>query len=162
MRCYVNDWGRNEGRREKREKKKTYVIFLCVLWNLNQFCKPLSLLRNPMINIQILIYFKMFSLLWKKFITKRFYTWVRIKIELYTHTALDRVMIFMKKHHYQIPSWRERIYLTDTLILSTIIEESQDQNSNMAGSWRKELVEWPWKNTAHLIAPDACLFTLHF
>lgn len=150
---------KEEGR---KERKKTYVISFCVLWNLNQFCKPLSLLQNPMINIQILIYFKMFSLLWRKFITKRYYTWVRIKIELYTHTALDRVMIFMRKHHYQIPSWRERVYLTYTLILSTIIEENQDRNSNMAGSWRKELVEWPWKDTAYLIAPDACLFTLHF
>lgn len=84
-------------------------------------------------------------------------------IELYTHTALDRVMIFfMRKHHYQIPSWGERINLTYTLILLTIIEESQDQNSNMAGSWRKELVEWPWKYPANLIAPDVCLFSLHF
>ena len=84
-------------------------------------------------------------------------------IELYTHTALDRVIIFfMRKHHYQIPGWGERVYVTYTLILSTIIEENQDQNSNMASSWRKELVEWPWKDTVNLTAPDACLFTLHF
>lgn len=62
---------KEEGR--KKGEKEPYIISFCVLWNLSQFCKLLSLLWNPMmLNI---VLFEMFSLLGRKFITKR-YTWL--------------------------------------------------------------------------------------
>lgn len=43
----------------------------------------------------------------------------------------------------------ERVYLAYTSASLSITEENQDRNSIQAGTWRKELMQRPWKNAPH-------------
>ena len=43
---------------------------------------------------------------------------------------------------------KERVHLAYTSTLESIIEGSQDRNSNRAGIWRQKLMQRPWKSAS--------------
>jgi hypothetical protein len=45
------------------------------------------------------------------------------------------------KHNDEKATWEERIYLTYTSISVFIIEGSRGKNSNMAETWKQELMQ---------------------
>ena len=58
--------------------------------------------------------------------------------------GLAKVSIAATKHHKQKQVKEESVYLADTSIWLFIIERSQNRNSNVAGTWRQELMESIW------------------
>jgi hypothetical protein len=46
-------------------------------------------------------------------------------------------------------TWKKRIYSTFASTSLFFIGESQDRNSNKAGTWRQELMQRPWRGAAY-------------
>jgi hypothetical protein len=56
----------------------------------------------------------------------------------------------------------ERVYSAYTSILLFIIKGSQDRNSHRAGTWRQELMQRPWRDTAYWLASPGLLSLLSY
>jgi hypothetical protein len=54
------------------------------------------------------------------------------------------------------------IYLANASTLLFIIEGSQGRNSNMAESWRQELMQKPWRGAAYWLASHGLLSLLSY
>jgi hypothetical protein len=52
--------------------------------------------------------------------------------------------------------WEERVYSAYTSTLLFITKGRQDWNSSRAGTWRQELMQWPWKVLFTGLLPLAC------
>jgi hypothetical protein len=50
-------------------------------------------------------------------------------------------------------TWEDRVYLSYSSMSLFIIEGSQNKNSNMAGTWRQELMRRSWRSDAQMFAP---------
>jgi hypothetical protein len=50
---------------------------------------------------------------------------------------------------------KERVYLAYTSTTQFITERSQDRNSSRPGTWRRELMQKPWKGAAYWLASMA-------
>jgi hypothetical protein len=57
------------------------------------------------------------------------------------------------KHHDQKQLGEEEAYLTFISTSSFMIEGSQET----AGTWRQELISWPWSHAAYWLAPHGLL-----
>ena len=68
-----------------------------------------------------------------------------------------RVSVAAIKDHDQKANWEERVYLAYTSTLLFITEESQDRNSNRAGSWREELMQRLCGGAAYWLSPHGLL-----
>lgn len=79
-----------------------------------------------------------------------FIFWVNIPV-------LIRVSIATTKHHDQKSKigGKGLLYYTSTLLFTT--EESQDRDSNRAGSGRQELMQRPWRGVACWLASPGLL-----
>jgi hypothetical protein len=56
----------------------------------------------------------------------------------------------------------EKNFLAYTSTALFIIEESQGRNSNMAGTWRQEPMQSPWKGAAYCLVPHDLLSLLSY
>ena len=68
----------------------------------------------------------------------------------------------MIKHHEQKQLGEERVYLVSTSRSLFIIRNHQDRNSNRAGTWRQELMQRPWRDTAYWLSHHSLLSLLSY
>jgi hypothetical protein len=54
----------------------------------------------------------------------------------------------------------ERVYSAYTSTLLFITKGGQDRNSHRAGTWRQELMQWPWRGAAYWLASPGLLSLL--
>ena len=67
------------------------------------------------------------------------------------------------KHHDQTASWEKRICLTYTSASVESQEVSEgSQELKMAGSWRQELMQRPWRGAANCLASYGLLSLLSY
>ena len=74
-------------------------------------------------------------------------------VVLQLRLVLVRVSIAVMKQHDQKQVGEERVYLVYVFMALSVMEGSQDRNSNMAGTWRQELMQRPWWRVAFWLAP---------
>ena len=70
-----------------------------------------------------------------------------------------RVSIAVMKHYNQKESWEESVYLAYTF--HTVVYHWRNRNSNSSGTWRQEMMQWPWRGAAYWLALPG-LFSLLF
>jgi hypothetical protein len=66
------------------------------------------------------------------------------------------------KHPDQQQLGKEGANLAYTSTSQSIIEGSQDRNSNWEGTWRQELMQTPWRDAVYWLAPHDLLSLLSY